>query len=165
MGNISYRLNSLRAEMRRADIERARVTLLTRSAVALTLIWAIVLIVVMLFLMAPPANARGFDWFFTHVKPSGKCPGNEIPVSFYWSGHHTASGERFDANGNTAASRTLPFGTVIALTNPQNGKSVTVRINDRGPYGPAHNLGIKLDLAHGAAKRLGLTQTAYVCAS
>ena len=50
--------------------------------------------------------------------------------------HHrkTASGERFDNNAMTAAHRTLPFGTEVKVTNLNNGKSVSVRINDRGPF-------------------------------
>lgn len=50
--------------------------------------------------------------------------------------HHrmTASGELFDNNAMTAAHKTLPFGTEVIVTNLSNGKSVTVRINDRGPY-------------------------------
>ena len=50
--------------------------------------------------------------------------------------HHrkTASGERFDNNSMTAAHKTLPFGTDVKVTNINNGKSVTVRINDRGPF-------------------------------
>ena len=46
----------------------------------------------------------------------------------------TASGERFNQNDFTAAHKTLPFGTKVRVTNPNNGKSVIVRINDRGPY-------------------------------
>jgi rare lipoprotein A len=46
----------------------------------------------------------------------------------------TASGERFDNNAMTAAHKTLPFGTEVKVTNLNNGKSVTVRINDRGPF-------------------------------
>jgi rare lipoprotein A len=49
-------------------------------------------------------------------------------------GRHTASGERFDADALTAAHRHLPFGTVVRVTNQLNGKSVDVRINDRGPW-------------------------------
>ena len=81
----------------------------------------------------------------------------------YWTGRHTASGERFNPNALTAAHRSLPFGTRVHLTNPRNGRSVTVRVNDRGPYGPAHALGIKFDLARGAARALGI-ETNWVCA-
>lgn len=58
-------------------------------------------------------------------------------ASYYGSQHHnklTASGERFDQHALTAAHRTLPFGTRIRVTNTRNGKSVVVRVNDRGPF-------------------------------
>ncbi len=64
----------------------------------------------------------------------------------------TASGERFDQDGFTAASRTLPFGTRLQVTNPATGRSVIVRINDRGPF----VRGRGLDLAKGAAEALGM---------
>jgi len=63
-----------------------------------------------------------------------------------YNGLRTASGERFDAYGNSAASRDLPFGTKLRVTNQSNGKSVIVRINDRGPYVAGRNL----DLSYGA---------------
>lgn len=50
------------------------------------------------------------------------------------TGSTTASGQKFDQNAMTAGNMTLPFGTKVQLTNPSNGKSVTVKINDRGPY-------------------------------
>jgi len=75
-----------------------------------------------------------------------------IKASFYSSGRRTASGERFNPNGFTAASRTLPFGTWLHVTNPATGRSVNVRINDRGPF----VRGRGLDLARGAAAALGM---------
>ena len=54
----------------------------------------------------------------------------------YRSTRRTANGDRFDKNGYTAAHKTLPFGTIVKVTNTTNGKWVTVRINDRGPFGP-----------------------------
>jgi rare lipoprotein A len=67
-------------------------------------------------------------------------------VSFYSTGSTTANGERFDPDGLTAAHKTLPFNTRIRVTNPANGKSVVVRVNDRGPFVG----GRCLDLARGA---------------
>jgi len=67
-------------------------------------------------------------------------------------GRRTASGEIFDMNGMTAAHRTLPFGTRVGVTNLANGRQVTVRINDRGPF----RKGRILDLSYGAARRLGI---------
>ena len=65
-----------------------------------------------------------------------------------------ASGEKFDMHAMTAAHRTLPFGTLVEVTNPRNGKTVTVRINDRGPF---HGNRI-LDVSRAAATELGLIQ-------
>jgi rare lipoprotein A len=76
-------------------------------------------------------------------------------------GNRTANGERFGRNTMTAAHPYLPLGTRVRVTNRDNGKSVVVRINDRGPYYG----GRIIDIAHGAAIPLGLTQSgvANVC--
>ncbi len=63
------------------------------------------------------------------VVDSGSCG-----ASFYSEGQLTANGENFDPSALTAAHKTLPFDTRVRVTNPANGKSVTVRINDRGPF-------------------------------
>ncbi|QOC94622.1 septal ring lytic transglycosylase RlpA family protein [Micromonospora craniellae] len=55
-------------------------------------------------------------------------------ASFYWQGQMTANGETFNPEAMTAAHKTLPFDTRVRVTNPANGKSITVRINDRGPF-------------------------------
>ena len=70
-------------------------------------------------------------------------------------GRKCANGERFDMNGKTAAHKQLAFGTLVRVTNKKNGKSVVVRINDRGPY--AH--GRIIDLSKGAARDIGLTNS------
>ena len=67
-------------------------------------------------------------------------------------GRKTASGERFDMNGLTAAHRTLPFGTKVRVVNEETGQSVVVRVNDRGPWGH----GRIIDLSRAAAERIGL---------
>ena len=93
-------------------------------------------------------------------------PGKEYQrgtASWYGPGFHgrrTASGERFDSMDMTAAHRYLPFGTKLRVVNETNGRSVVVRVNDRGPF--AHRRII--DLAKGPAQALGLTSTgtAYV---
>jgi rare lipoprotein A (peptidoglycan hydrolase) len=75
--------------------------------------------------------------------------------SFYgkkFNGKKTANGETYDMNGLSAAHKALPLGTMAKVTNLQNGKSVVVKINDRGPYVK----GRSLDLSYGAAKRIGL---------
>ena len=65
----------------------------------------------------------------------------------------------FDPGGYTAAHRTLPFGSRVTVTNPENGRSVTVVINDRGPF----TRGVMLDLTRGAAHAIGMHRTQWVC--
>jgi len=72
-----------------------------------------------------------------------------------FNGKRTATGEIFDQEDLTAASTTLPLGTHALVTNLQNGRSVEVRINDRGPF----LKGRKIDLSHGAAAALGIVNT------
>ena len=105
---------------------------------------------------APAANAIDLS----HIDP----PDDASPVataigggvaSYYgrrFHGRPTASGEKFDMNAMTAAHRTLPFGSLVEVTNPRNGKTVTVRINDRGPF---HG-GRVIDVSRAAATELGL---------
>jgi rare lipoprotein A len=73
-------------------------------------------------------------------------------ASFYGSSQQTASGERFNPRAMTAAHRTLPFGTKVRVTNVRSGRSVTVRINDRGPF--VH--GRVIDVSQAAAEELGI---------
>jgi rare lipoprotein A len=70
----------------------------------------------------------------------------------YYGGGRTASGERSGPNQLTAAHRTLPFGTRVLVTNLRNRRSVTVRINDRGPFGR----GRIIDVSVAAARQLGM---------
>jgi rare lipoprotein A len=71
----------------------------------------------------------------------------------HFNGKSTASGERYDSHALTAAHRTLPLGTEIRVTNLENGRSVQVRINDRGP----HVRGRIVDLSSSAAAALGFS--------
>ncbi len=87
------------------------------------------------YLFVAPANALTVGW-----------------ASFYKTGRVTANGEAFRPMGLTAAHRKLPFGTILKVTNLSSGKSVIVRVNDRGPY----INGRILDLSLGAAKMIGL---------
>ncbi len=78
-------------------------------------------------------------------------------ASWYGKSHHgrtTANGEKFDMEALTAAHRTLPFGTIVKVTNLSNNRSVTVRINDRGPY----VAGRIIDLSARAARDLGIIE-------
>jgi len=79
-------------------------------------------------------------------------------ASWYGPGLHgrrTANGERFDQHGLTAAHRSLPFGTVVRVRSLVNGKTVDVRINDRGPFLKRRII----DLSRGAAEALGLLES------
>jgi rare lipoprotein A len=73
-------------------------------------------------------------------------------ASFYTEGTQTASGEKFDTHELTAAHPTLPFGTRVRVTNVATGQSVTVRVNDRGPY----VRGRIVDVSYSAAESLGM---------
>ena len=74
------------------------------------------------------------------------------------AGRRTASGERFNPSAMTAAHRTLRFGTRVRVTNSRNGRSVVVRINDRGPFVK----GRSIDLSSGAARAIGMGSSAQV---
>jgi rare lipoprotein A len=79
-------------------------------------------------------------------------------ISYYadkFHGRKTASGERFDKNGFTAAHRSLPFRTRVKVTNLENGKSVVVEVTDRGPYSSNRIL----DLSPAAARKISLMGT------
>ena len=78
-------------------------------------------------------------------------------ASWYALNSRTASGERMNPSAMTAAHRSLPFGTKLRVTNQKNGKSVIVRINDRGPF----VRGRVLDLSKGAAQRLGFISSGH----
>jgi rare lipoprotein A len=75
-------------------------------------------------------------------------------ASFYVDDTKTASGERFDNNAMAAAHRTLPFGTLLRVTDLDSGNAITVRVNDRGPYVE----GRCIDLTSAAASALGITK-------
>jgi len=93
-------------------------------------------------------------------KPAGvDHPGNEVVIegeaSYYggkFNGRKTATGERFDENKMTAASKELPLGSKATVTNEETGESVDVKINDRGPYAE----GRVMDLSKKAAKKLDM---------
>ena len=93
-----------------------------------------------------------------HTGSSGGMSGQ---ASWYGGKHHggpTASGERFNKNALTAAHKTLPMGTRVRVTNLRNGRSVVVRINDRGPY----SKGRVIDLSEAAAKQLDMIDAGVV---
>ncbi len=89
--------------------------------------------------------------------PAGPAFSQTGKASWYgprFHGRKTANGERFDQNALTAAHRTLPLGSIVTVRNVENGRTVRVRINDRGPYVE----GRVIDLSREAARRLGLVQ-------
>lgn len=90
----------------------------------------------------------------TPAEPEATPLGSGV-ASYYgrrFNGRRTANGEAFDMTALTAAHKTLPFGTRVRVTYPRTGRSVIVRINDRGPY--AH--GRTIDLSRAAAEEIGL---------
>jgi rare lipoprotein A len=100
--------------------------------------------------------------------PAAPLPSAQRPVaverglaSWYsdrFQGRKTASGERFDQRALTAAHRTLRFGTRVRVTNQRNGRSVIVRVNDRGPFGR----GRIIDLSRAAAQALDMIRAGVV---
>ena len=86
------------------------------------------------------------------AKPAALTDASVGIASFYKYEGKTASGEQFKPSELTAAHRTLPFGTRLRVTNVATGQSVTVRVNDRGPFIP----GRVVDVSHSAAKELGM---------
>jgi rare lipoprotein A len=90
--------------------------------------------------------------------PAEPGVGAEAGIASVYSGGLTANGEHASPHGFTAASRTLPFGTRVRVTNVANGRSVIVRINDRGPY----VRGRIIDLMPAAARAIGFSGLAHV---
>jgi rare lipoprotein A len=95
---------------------------------------------------AAPTSASPTPAKTTKTAPAGVASSGTCSVSFYADGQKTANGENFNPDGLTAAHKTLKFGTIVRVTNLANGKSVDVRINDRGPF----VAGRCLDLSRGA---------------
>jgi rare lipoprotein A len=92
--------------------------------------------------------------FVTHKHAAETRVASYGLASFYKYDGQTASGEKFDPQELTAAHRTLPFGTRLRVTNVATGRSVTVRVNDRGPFIP----GRTVDLSYSAAETLGIVE-------
>jgi rare lipoprotein A len=90
------------------------------------------------------------------VETTGSLPRSAAVgvASFYTEGARTASGERLNPNALTAAHPSLPFGTRLRITSVADGRSVVVRVNDRGPF----IKGRAVDVSYSAAKQLGLTE-------
>jgi rare lipoprotein A len=98
------------------------------------------------------ASVKKHTPFVSH-ETAGETPtASQGLASFYTEGTRTASGDKFDTHELTAAHPTLPFGTKLRVTNVATGQSVTVRVNDRGPYVP----GRVVDVSYSAADALGM---------
>ncbi len=109
----------------------------------------------------PPARAQGYPkpyrvngvWYQPIPDAYGfKQRGTASWYGRKFHGRRTSNGEIYDMYGISAAHKTLPFGTVVRVTNLRNGRRLDVRINDRGPFAK----GRIIDLSYGAAKKLGM---------
>jgi rare lipoprotein A len=98
------------------------------------------------------ASVRPHTPFARKKDAGGTKIASQGVASFYTEGTETASGEKFDTHELTAAHPSLPFGTKLRVTNTATGRSVTVRVNDRGPYVP----GRIVDVSYSAANALGM---------
>ena len=106
-----------------------------------------------------PAHAVDITEIDPPVETNEKDLGRGV-ASYYgraFAGRPTASGERFDPAQLTAAHKTLPFGSKVKVTNTSNGKSVVVRINDRGPFVKGRHI----DLSRSAAEEIGLIRRGH----
>ncbi len=102
----------------------------------------------------PIATAKHTPFARHHAAVRGETASLGV-ASFYTEDQETASGEKFNTHELTAAHPTLPFGTRLRVTNLSTGRSVTVRVNDRGPYIP----GRVVDLSGSAATKLGMVES------
>jgi rare lipoprotein A len=98
------------------------------------------------------ASVRRHTPFARHDHAAATPTASQGVASFYTEGTLTASGEKFNTHELTAAHPTLPFGTKLRVTNVASGRSVTVRVNDRGPY----VAGRVVDVSYSAANALGM---------
>jgi len=100
-------------------------------------------------------TALVLDSLHTQEPPGTKTLVDTVVATYYskrFHGRPTANGEIFDRFALTCAHKTLPFDTILKVTNPKNNKSVMVRVNDRGPFKKNR----KLDLSYAAAKEIGM---------
>jgi len=111
--------------------------------------------------LALPENAVDLDSFDPPVEQSRVLADLGSGIASYYGrrfhGRLTANGERFDMGAMTAAHKTLPFGSLVRVTNPRNGRTVVVRINDRGPF----VRGRTIDLSRRAAQELGIIRRGH----
>ncbi|MGA2812683.1 MAG: septal ring lytic transglycosylase RlpA family protein [Candidatus Acidiferrum sp.] len=118
----------------------------------LFIIWAALRWVPLMFLIAPVMEAPLVAHLSEPVKPIKSWVGNASWYGPEFNGKKTADGELFDCESLTAAHPNLPFGSILRVVNPRNGKFELVRINDRGPY----QEGREIDVSYRVARKLGL---------
>jgi rare lipoprotein A len=116
------------------------------------MIWAALRWVPLMFLIAPVMEAPLVAHLSEPIKPLRSWVGNASWYGQEFDGKKTADGERFDSESLTAAHPNLPFGSIVRVVNPRNGKYELVRINDRGPY----QEGREIDVSYRVARKLGL---------
>ena len=117
------------------------------------MIWAALRWVPLMFLIAPVMEAPLVAHLSEPIKPIKSWVGNASWYGQEFDGKKTANGERFDPESLTAAHPNLPFGSIVRVVNPRNGKYELVRINDRGPY----QEGREIDVSYRVARKIGLT--------
>lgn len=126
--------------------------------------WFSILSLMGVLAMTGCAGTGGFSGGYGGTRVSGPSdepapPGSQTGVASYYGaefhGRRTASGTIYHKNAYTAAHRTLPFGTLVRVTNLDNGRTVVVRITDRGP----HRRGRVIDLSRRAAKEIDMIRS------
>lgn len=120
--------------------------------------WAVGLSLLFAFMLAGCSSQNFTSAPTSYYAPSaGNYRGTRTEVASWYgpgfAGRRTSTGETYNPEELTAASKTLPLGSHVRVLNPDTGRSVVVRINDRGPF----VRGRSLDLSHGAAQQIGLT--------
>lgn len=116
------------------------------------------IIVVCALMLAPVVFAGSAEARHRHGGAGGASGGMASWYGPGFNGGRTASGERFNTGALTAAHRFWPFGTRVKVTNQNNGRSIVVRINDRGPFVG----GRVIDLSRASARAIGMSGTARV---
>jgi rare lipoprotein A len=116
------------------------------------MIWAALRWLPLMFLVVPVMEAPLVAHLSDPAKPLKSWVGNASWYGPEFNGKKTANGERFDCESLTAAHPNLPFGSILRVVNPHNGKYELVRINDRGPY----QEGREIDVSYRVARKLGL---------
>jgi peptidoglycan lytic transglycosylase len=118
----------------------------------LFVIWAALRWFPLMFLIAPAMEAPLVAHLSDPPKPIKTWVGNASWYGPGFNGRKTANGEIFNTEALTAAHPNLPFGSLVRVVNPRNGKFELVRINDRGPY----QEGREIDVSYRVARKLGL---------